>query len=81
MPFDRRAHEAANQVSLASQKLIDKAVLDDKTVYPDAATMAKLYTISARKQPSNRRMMRVPPIYFPAVQGNSRGLTPLYATL
>ena len=26
--------------NLASQKLIDKAVLDDRTVYPDAATMA-----------------------------------------
>src|SRR6187455_809775 len=26
-------------------KLIDKAVLDDRTVYPDEATMAKLYTI------------------------------------
>ena len=31
--------------NLASQKLIDKAVLDDKSVYPDAATMSQLYTI------------------------------------
>src|SRR6185312_12822291 len=30
--------------NLASQKFVDKAVLDDKSVYPDAATMAKLYT-------------------------------------
>ena len=36
--------------NLASQKLIDKAVLDDRTVYPDAATMASLYTITARDQ-------------------------------
>ena len=33
--------------NLASQKLIDKAVLNDPTIYPDAATMKDLYTISA----------------------------------
>ena len=33
--------------NLASQKYIDKSVLDDPGVYPDAATMAKLYTINA----------------------------------
>ena len=31
--------------NLASQKLIDKEVLDDPTIYPDAATMSRLYTI------------------------------------
>ncbi len=45
--------------NLASQKLIDKAVLDDKTVYPDAATMAKLYTISAHDQKTQRVLNRL----------------------
>jgi putrescine transport system substrate-binding protein len=45
--------------NLASQKLIDKAVLDDKTVYPDAATMAKLYTISAHDQKMQRVLNRL----------------------
>ncbi len=33
--------------NLASQKYIDKSVLDDRGVYPAAAMMAKLYTINA----------------------------------
>ena len=33
--------------NLASQTLIDKAILDDRTIYPDAATMSTLYTINA----------------------------------
>ena len=33
--------------NLASQKFIDKAILDDKTIYPDEATMKRLYTITA----------------------------------
>jgi putrescine transport system substrate-binding protein len=45
--------------NLASQKLIDKAVLDDKTVYPDAATMAKLYTIAAHDQKTQRVLNRL----------------------
>jgi putrescine transport system substrate-binding protein len=45
--------------NLASQKLIDKAVLEDKTVYPDAATMAKLYTISAHDQKTQRALNRL----------------------
>ena len=45
--------------NLASQKLIDKSVLDDKTVYPDAATMAKLYTISAHDQKTQRLLNRL----------------------
>ena len=45
--------------NLASQKLIDKAVLDDKTVYPDAATMARLYTISAHDQKTQRLLNRL----------------------
>ena len=45
--------------NLASQPLVDKAVLDDKTVYPDAATMAKLYTISAHDQKTQRLLNRL----------------------
>ncbi len=41
--------------NLASQKLVDKSILDDRTVYPDEATMAKLYVITA----SDQRVTRV----------------------
>ena len=36
--------------NLASQTLIDKALLGDPTVYPDEATMKRLYTITAKDQ-------------------------------
>ena len=45
--------------NLASQKFIDKAVLDDKSVYPDAATMSRLYTVGARDQKSQRLINRL----------------------
>jgi putrescine transport system substrate-binding protein len=45
--------------NLASQKLVDKAVLEDRTVYPDAATMASLYTITARDQRTQRLTNRL----------------------
>ena len=45
--------------NLASQKFIDKAVLDDKSVYPDAATMNRLYTVNARDQKSQRFVNRL----------------------
>jgi putrescine transport system substrate-binding protein len=45
--------------NLASQKFIDKAVLDDKSVYPDAVTMNRLYTVSARDQKSQRFVNRL----------------------
>ena len=45
--------------NLASQNLIDKSVLDDKSVYPDAATMGRLYTVSARDQKSQRFLNRL----------------------
>jgi putrescine transport system substrate-binding protein len=45
--------------NLASQPLIDKAVFQDKTVYPDAATMAKLYTIAAHDQKTQRLLNRL----------------------
>jgi putrescine transport system substrate-binding protein len=45
--------------NLASQKFIDKRVLDDKSIYPDAATMDRLYTVSARDQKSQRFVNRL----------------------
>ncbi len=45
--------------NLASQKFIDKAILDDKTVYPDEATMARLYTYQAHDAKTVRFMNRL----------------------
>ena len=45
--------------NLASQKLIDRSVLDDRSVYPDAATMIRLYTVSARDLKSQRLLNRL----------------------
>jgi putrescine transport system substrate-binding protein len=45
--------------NLASQSLIDKSVLNDRTVYPDAATMKNLYLITARDQKAQRVLNRL----------------------
>ncbi|HEX3710930.1 MAG TPA: polyamine ABC transporter substrate-binding protein [Pseudolabrys sp.] len=45
--------------NLASQKFIDKAVLDDRSVYPDAATMRGLYIVDARDQKAQRLINRL----------------------
>ncbi|OLB79145.1 MAG: spermidine/putrescine ABC transporter substrate-binding protein PotF [Alphaproteobacteria bacterium 13_2_20CM_2_64_7] len=45
--------------NLASQKFIDKAILDDNAIYPDEATMRKLYTISAHDPKTQRLMNRL----------------------
>jgi putrescine transport system substrate-binding protein len=45
--------------NLASQKLIDKAVIGDRTVYPDEETLKKLYTISAHDAKTQRIMNRL----------------------
>lgn len=45
--------------NLASQKFIDRSVLDDKGVYPDASTMSHLYTVGARDQKSQRLINRL----------------------
>jgi putrescine transport system substrate-binding protein len=39
--------------------LIDKDILDDRTIYPDDATMAKLFTIIAHDQPTQRLVNRM----------------------
>jgi putrescine transport system substrate-binding protein len=45
--------------NLASQKFIDKAILDDKTIYPDEATMARLYIYQAHDPKTVRFMNRL----------------------
>ena len=45
--------------NLASQKFIDKAILDDTSVYPDATTTDQLYIVSARDQKSQRFVNRL----------------------
>jgi len=45
--------------NLASQKLIDKDVLDDRTIYPDEATMSRLYTIKVYDNATQRLMNRL----------------------
>jgi putrescine transport system substrate-binding protein len=45
--------------NLASQALIDPAILSDRTIYPDEATMARLYTINAHDAKTTRLMNRL----------------------
>jgi putrescine transport system substrate-binding protein len=45
--------------NLASQKFIDKAVIEDRGVYPDAAVMSKLYIVGARDQKAQRALNRL----------------------
>jgi putrescine transport system substrate-binding protein len=45
--------------NLASQKFVDKAVLNDRNVYPDDAGMQRLYTVSARDQKTQRVINRL----------------------
>ncbi len=43
----------------ASRALIDKAIVEDKTIYPDEATMKTFYTIQAREPKTQRLMNRL----------------------
>jgi putrescine transport system substrate-binding protein len=45
--------------NLASQKFIDKIVLEDRTIYPDEATMSRLYTMNAHDAKTTRLMNRL----------------------
>jgi putrescine transport system substrate-binding protein len=45
--------------NLASQKFIDKSILDDRTIYPDTPTMAKLYVVTAHDQKTQRLINRL----------------------
>ena len=57
------AAKNTNYVSYANgdvpSQFIDKSILDDRTVYPDAETMAKLYTIIAHDQKTQRLINRL----------------------
>ena len=43
--------------NLASQALIDPAILNDRTIYPDEAAMARLYVINAYHDAKTTRLM------------------------
>ncbi len=45
--------------NLASQKFVDKAIIEDKTIYPDEAVMARLFTINAHDAKTTRLMNRL----------------------
>ena len=45
--------------NLASRAYLDPAILNDGTIYPDAETMARLYTINARDPRTERLMNRL----------------------
>jgi putrescine transport system substrate-binding protein len=45
--------------NLASQKLIDPKILNDKNIYPDEATLKKLFVISARDPATQRIINRL----------------------
>jgi len=57
------AAKNSNFVSYANgdvpSRFIDKAILDDRTIYPDAATMANFYTIIAHDQKTQRLINRL----------------------
>ncbi|MEO6947803.1 MAG: polyamine ABC transporter substrate-binding protein [Nitrobacter sp.] len=45
--------------NLASQKLIDPKIFNDKTIYPDVATMKRLFVITARDPATQRTINRL----------------------
>jgi putrescine transport system substrate-binding protein len=45
--------------NLASQKLIDPKILDDRNIYPDDATLKKLFVITARDPATQRTINRL----------------------
>jgi putrescine transport system substrate-binding protein len=45
--------------NLASQKLVDPAILNDKTIYPDDETMKRLYVVTARDAKTQRAINRL----------------------
>src|ERR1700733_2400015 len=45
--------------NLVSQKLIDPKIFNDKTIYPDEATLAKLFVITARDPETQRVINRL----------------------
>jgi putrescine transport system substrate-binding protein len=45
--------------NLESQKFINQSILNDKSIYPDASTMSRLYTVGARDQKTQRLINRL----------------------
>ena len=45
--------------NLASQKFVDPKILNDKNIYPDRATLAKLFVITARDPATQRVINRL----------------------
>jgi putrescine transport system substrate-binding protein len=45
--------------NVASQKLVDASILNDKNIYPDEATLAKLFVITARDPATQRVINRL----------------------
>lgn len=45
--------------NLAAQKLVEPKVINDRTVYPDEATMKRLFVITARDAAAQRTMNRI----------------------
>ena len=45
--------------NLASQKLVDPKILNDKNIYPDEATQKKLFVINARDPATQRIINRL----------------------
>ena len=45
--------------NLGSQALLDEAVIGDPAIYPDAATIAKLYTTTAGDPRQQREITRI----------------------
>src|SRR6266487_6326127 len=45
--------------NLASRPFVDRAILQDRGIYPDAATMQQLYTITAHDQKTQRLINRL----------------------
>jgi len=45
--------------NLASQKLVDPKILGDRNIYPDEATLSKLFVITARDPATQRIINRL----------------------
>jgi putrescine transport system substrate-binding protein len=45
--------------NLAAQKFVAPTVLNDRTVYPDVATMSRLFVIAARDPAAQRTLNRL----------------------
>ena len=56
---DTHSQQVYDKAGENLRQFIDKGVLDDRSIYPDAAMMDRLYTVSARDQKSQRFVNRL----------------------